>query len=206
MKNINLANLIAQFNLVHDKIKHSFNSVISVISFKLDLFLVKFNFFTEAYSSRVYFNKNLTHFYFVNFYKVHLNIDPIFLQWFIGFSEGDGSILNRDSGRLTFILTQKESSILYHVQEVLGFGRITLDQDSNCYRFIVEDLASIYKLAHLFNGNIILENRIDQLTKWISVLESKGYPISANLTPVSITLFDGWLSGFTDAEGCFTGC
>jgi len=44
MKNINLANLIAQFNLVHDKIKHSFNSVISVISFKLDLFLVKFNF------------------------------------------------------------------------------------------------------------------------------------------------------------------
>jgi hypothetical protein len=86
-------------------------------------------------------------------------------KWFIGFSEGDGSILSRVSGRLTFILTQKESSILYHVQEVLGFGRVNFDQGSNCYRFIVEDLASIYKLAHLFNGNIILVNRIGQLTQ-----------------------------------------
>jgi hypothetical protein len=104
-----------------------------------------------------------------------------------GGGEGDGlHILSRDSGRLTFVLTQKESSILYHVQEVLSFGRVILDKVSNCYRFIIEDLSSMYKLAHLFNGNIILENRIDQLAKWLSVLESKGYPISANLTPVSI--------------------
>ena len=37
------------------------------------------------------------------------------LVWFIGFSEGDGAILTYE-GRLRFVLTQKESSILRYIQ------------------------------------------------------------------------------------------
>jgi hypothetical protein len=58
---------------------------------------------------------------------------------------------------------QKEDAILHHVQEVLGFGRVTFDKGSNSHRYIVEDYASIYKLAHLFNGNLVMDYRINQL-------------------------------------------
>jgi hypothetical protein len=43
------------------------------------------------------------------------------LTWFIGFSEGDGAILTY-KGRPTFVITQKETEILLHIQKVLGFG------------------------------------------------------------------------------------
>jgi hypothetical protein len=99
---------------------------------------------------------------------------------------------------------QKEDLILYHVQEVVGFGRVTFDKGSNSHRYVVEDTASIYKLAHLFNGNLVMGYRIDQLANWIKVLQTKDYSIIEILTPITISLQDAWLSGFTDAEGCFT--
>ena len=45
------------------------------------------------------------------------------LTWFVGFSEGDGAILTT-RGRPRFVLTQKESEILYQVKEKLGFGTV----------------------------------------------------------------------------------
>lgn len=50
-------------------------------------------------------------------------ISSIWLTWFIGFSEGDGAILT-NKGRVKFVITQKESDILYHIQKVLGFGTV----------------------------------------------------------------------------------
>ena len=43
------------------------------------------------------------------------------------------------------------------------------------------------------------------LALWISALNNRfgSDTIKLNNTAVSITLHDAWLSGFTDAEGCF---
>lgn len=77
------------------------------------------------------------------------------------------------------------------------------DKGVKAYRFIVEDLPSIIKLAFLFNGNLFLIHRIKQLESWILNLQKKSVVIELNKTMINITLYDGWFSGFTDAEGCF---
>lgn len=71
---------------------------------------------------------------YINFFKVYnlliknekdnINYpDEVWLRWLIGFIEGDGALLTyKDS--LSIVLTQKDSLILYHIQEVLGFGLV----------------------------------------------------------------------------------
>jgi hypothetical protein len=128
------------------------------------------------------------------------------LQWFIGFSEGDGYLFtSKDNKTISFILTQKESNILYHIKDILEIGTVKYDKHVNAFRFIVSDINSIFILAHLFNGNLVLNHRIDQLSKWIKILQSKSFRIEAsNLNNHSkISLKNGWLSGFIDSEGCF---
>jgi len=74
----------------------------------------------------------------------------------------DGALLTIKSGRISFVITQDKSVILYHIQETFGFGNVRFDPGVQSYRFIVEDLPSLIKLAYLFNGNLFLDHRIKQ--------------------------------------------
>ena len=132
------------------------------------------------------------------------------LVWFIGFAEGDGAILkDSHSNRLRFILTQKERAVLDSIQNTFNFGTVrSFSQGRNrkviFYRWVVEDFSHICLLAYLFNGNLAIVHRIEQLSKWISVINTKvDHTLVCITTPVSISFKDAWLSGFTDAEGCF---
>jgi hypothetical protein len=130
-------------------------------------------------------------------------ISSEWLTWFIGFSEGDGAILTT-KGKARFVLTQKEGAILHHIQEVLGFG--TVRQFDGYYRFIVTDPQNILLLVYIFNGNLVLPYRQKQLGEWINALNSVAYlelALLRNPTLMKPNLSDAWLSGFTDAEGCF---
>jgi hypothetical protein len=125
------------------------------------------------------------------------------LTWFIGFSEGDGAILTT-KGKARFVLTQKEGAILYHIQEVLGFG--TVRRFDSYYRFIVTDPQNILLLVYIFNGNLVLPYRQKQLGEWINtqLLNSVAFlELALNPALMKPNLSDAWLSGFTDAEGCF---
>ncbi|EKC97180.1 endonuclease (mitochondrion) [Trichosporon asahii var. asahii CBS 8904] len=141
---------------------------------------------------------------FIDHYKNFYNLpvpDYNWLIWFIGFREGDGAILCYKN-RPQFVLTQKEGRILYHIKKVLRFGIVKYYPTSSggYYRYIVSDLRNIKTLALLFNGNLVLNHRINQLNEWFKVL---GFTSKFVVTPVLPTLNDRWLSGFTDAEGCF---
>lgn len=146
------------------------------------------------------FNLNKFNYHFKNNYNLP-SPDYNWLIWFIGFVEGDGAILCYKN-RPNFVLTQKEGRILYHIKEVLGFGNVKYYYTSSggYYRYIVSDLRNIKTLALLFNGNLVLKHRIRQLSEWFKVL---GLNLEYISTPVLPTLNDAWLSGFTDAEGCF---
>jgi hypothetical protein len=136
-------------------------------------------------------------------FNIHSNklISNEWLTWFIGFAEGDGAILTT-KGQARFVLTQKEGTILHHVQEVLGFG--TVRQFDGYYRFIVKDSQSILLLVYIFNGNLVLPHRQKQLGEWINVLNNNlNLDLDLNPTLMKPSLSDAWLSGFTDAEGCF---
>lgn len=143
------------------------------------------------------------------------NLSSNWLQWFIGFAEGDGAILvDVNASRPRFVLTQKEPGILYHIHSMFGFGTVKyFAPDGNMnkngfYRWIVEDLRNVLILAHLFNGNLVIPHRITQLGSWITLLNKSAklalaVPITLITQSVTFTLGDAWLSGFTDAEGCF---
>ena len=134
------------------------------------------------------------------------------LTWFIGFVEGDGAIQTYANGtRVRFVLTQKESDILYHIHKMLGIGTVKhfpqgkSGKKNDFYRLIVDNPSHILLLAFLFNGNLALAHRIQQLTLWVKALNNRFGENTILLinTAVSVTLQDAWLSGFTDAEGCF---
>lgn len=173
--------------------KHSVSETIRERSFKLSAF-------------RTYYNTLFNN-------SDHLSDD--WLTWFIGFAEGDGAIQTYAEGKRTrFVLTQKESAILYDIQDKLNIGVVRhfpqgkSGKNNDFYRLMVDDPTHILLLAYLFNGNLAMENRIKQLSLWINSLNNRFGPdtIKFNNNPISITLKDAWLSGFTDAEGCFNVC
>jgi hypothetical protein len=66
-------------------------------------------------------------------------------------------------GRCQLVITQKDSKILYEIQKVLGFGKVKTF--NNFSRFIVQDNNNCLLLYLLLNGNLVLEHRINQLSK-----------------------------------------
>lgn len=134
--------------------------------------------------------------------KYKATLEPSWLEWFIGFSEGDG-YLGTFNDKLMFVLTQKESKILYHIKDTLKFGQVK--EFDGFYRYIVSAQSDIFLLMNLFNGNLHLVPRIDQLVEWGNWWNVK-FPenlINIITTPLKLSFNSGWLSGFIDAEGCF---
>lgn len=87
-------------------------------------------------------------FYFSNFYDKYkeyypnLNKPPVrFLEWLIGFSEGEGSFILAKRGDLSFVITQSSLDVesLNYIKNNLGFGKVikqSIKQDTD--RFIVQ--------------------------------------------------------------------
>jgi hypothetical protein len=164
-------------------------------------------------------------------------IDPAFLEWFVGFSEGDASFIV-SKGRLFFIINQKEEKVLHRIRTELGFGKVS--NYKRWSRFIVADRDNIERLIHLFNGNLVLHKTNIRFRLWLQdwnlsccqslqqhdVGERQSQPHRSRcdkigicpplgahrderrVTPLpqnKLPSFEnnGWLSGLTDADGCF---
>lgn len=153
---------------------------------------------------------------FAYVFKKEFSKDNAWLSWFIGFLEGDGAILEH-KGRASFVITQKDDKILYEIYKGLKIGVVKHfynDHGNRIYsRYIVSDNIGIYLLYLLLNGNLVLQARVNQLRKWYTALSNAtkfdfSLLYSKNLPEFIIGCFepsldDAWLSGFTDAEGCF---
>lgn len=96
-------------------------------------------------------------------HKKHINTS--FLEWFIGFTEGDSSFIVSNQ-RLFFIINQKEEKILYNIRTNLGFGKVSTYQ--NYSRYIVADKTNVDRLIFLFNGNLQLEKTKRLFRLWLS--------------------------------------
>lgn len=165
-----------------------------------------------------------------HFYNIKIEIDDEWLDWFVGFVEGDGAILGK-RGRTELVITQKDIQVLLKIKEKLNMGRITYhysdNKSSKDYfkdktvkygRFIISDSYDLLLIYLMFNGNLKLKHRKLQLKVWYENLKIKRKISNLNLVEIfnikeipklildnnKITLNDAWLSGFTDAEGCFS--
>ena len=138
-----------------------------------------------------------------------VKISHHFLEWFIGFAEGDGSfIVSRPKlgrARLFFTLVQKEVRVLHRLRSELGFGKV--QRHGKYFRYVVSDQKGIDRLIHLFNGNLVLNKTRKRFLLWLDSRNTLKDPDEKIvLKPaIKITNFlsSGWLCGFVDAEGCF---
>ncbi len=139
--------------------------------------------------------------YFTHFKTEHIKlINTQFLEWFIGFSEGGGSFIVSNN-RNYFIINQKDLKILYKIKAILGFGQVLkYTQNNKSYgRYIVQDQLNCKRLVYIFNGNLVLEKTNFRFQFWLKTLNIQ--PLEKKGT---LHLDNAWLSGFIDAEGCFS--
>ncbi len=188
------------------------------------MFLLKnknFIYFNRFFSTRVSGTKNKHEtFDFILFIKNYNKFfnnsrtlpENEFLTWFIGFSEGDGSFVMNHRNDLSFIITQAtdDEQILQLIYNKLGFGKVR-KQGKRTSRYIVEGKKELELINSLFNGNIVLPSKQQSFKKFLDVYNQKVikgkillHPIEYIESTILPHLDNSWLTGFTDAEGCFT--
>lgn len=140
------------------------------------------------------------------FNKIHLR--QRFLEWFLGFIEGDGYFgyyVDGTQKRLQFAIGQTDIVLLQKVRSELGFGKVSSDYSkAKSFRFVVEDQKGIKRIMALLNGNLILPKRRAQFAKWIEAgarFLDENFCLKQDVPKISKE--NGWLSGFIEAEGCF---
>lgn len=137
------------------------------------------------------------------------NNDFSFLEWFIGFSEGDACFCSRIAdtrARLSFEILQKDAKLIYKIRTTLGFGQVSFFTRNNqtYYKYAVESKQGIQRIMLLFNGNFVLPKRYVQFIRWITVGKAIcPQNFSVKKQRVQVSLQTGWLAGFIEAEGCF---
>lgn len=138
----------------------------------------------------------------------YLNYDLNFIQWFIGFFEGDGCFSITNKGYLEFKITQslKDVQVLFFIKKTLNFGSVQKQcniNNTHCYR--VRRKEHILILITLLNGNLFLNKNKMKFKLWVNAYNLK---YKANLYIIEdskeFTMESAWLMGFLEAEGCFT--
>ena len=149
------------------------------------------------------------------FYPNNVQPNKTFLEWFIGFSEGEGSFIATKNKELFFIITQSELdlNILNYIKNNLNMGNIMIQSKKNkTYRYVIRKKSDIYLICLLFNGNMVMPTKQQRFLQFLIIfneyiIKYKNYKFSL-IKPLNYcilpTLDDSWLAGFTDAEGCFT--
>ena len=137
------------------------------------------------------------------------NINKNFLEWFIGFTEGDGSFIV-SKNKVYFDITQslKDIQVLYYIKKQLGFGKILIrsENNRNVAVFYVTSKDNFTRLMTIFNGNLSTFYKKEQFKIWLDTYNKQyGMNILFKDKLVKPSLYSGWISGFTDAEGCFYG-
>jgi hypothetical protein len=134
--------------------------------------------------------------------------DQVFKDWFIGFTEGDGSFIINKDGYLEFKVTQSslDAQVLFFIKKNLGFGVVRVqDKNNKTHCFRVRDQQGLLKIISIFNGNIFMETRKSQfklfITAYNRIYKQSIVCFDNNYKP---DLSSSWLCGFTDAEGCFS--
>jgi hypothetical protein len=140
-------------------------------------------------------NKNIRSIHKLSYSDRDLN----FKQWLAGLIDGDGCFTLSKKGYAGLEITMdiRDERALQQVKNVYG-GSIKLRSNANALRYRLHHKEGLLNLINDVNGQIRNPNRLVQLNKIC---------IKYNLIliwPENLTLDNGWLSGFFDADGTIT--
>lgn len=146
-------------------------------------------------------NKNITNITTVPYLVI--NINPYnnnpFFEWLAGLIDGDGSFLLSKKGyaSLEIIMDIRDEHALQIVKNVYG-GSIKLRSGANAIRYRLHHKSGLLSLIKDVNGKIRNSNRLVQLNKICT-----KYNLNL-IYPNKLTYYNGWVSGFFDADGTVT--
>jgi hypothetical protein len=140
-----------------------------------------------------------------NYHDTPINHPSYFLDWFIGFVEGDGGFYfdpNSASGqRLIFKIRQKDCNILFKIRGYFKFGSIFQSSDGY-WTYSVQSKAHIKVLINVFNGRLLLKKTNERfLNEWINNSSILGSDIIYKGKGAFVGFHNAWLCGFTDSDG-----
>ena len=154
---------------------------------------------------------------YLNQLVLHKKINKIFLEWFIGFFEGKGSfIVLKNKVYFNISVSIKDIQVLYYIRKELGFGKVKINKGlytddkgvciSDTASFYVTSFNNFYRLVTLFNGNLCTVSKKEEFKNWLKVFNSQySKEILIIDSAIKPSLTTGWLSGYIDALGNFTG-
>lgn len=143
------------------------------------------------------------------FPKHKKNVDLSFLEWLVGFSEATGyfySHIINNRIRLSFEIIQTDVKLMYKIRTTLGFGKISsLIYNNQIYwKYSVETKPNLQRIMFLFNGNFISSKKYVEFHKWVLFgkdIWPKNFVLQKHRQRISLN--NGWLSGFIEAQGLF---
>lgn len=129
-----------------------------------------------------------------------------FLEWFVGFVEGDGCFaVDTKNKRLFFQIRQKDPKVLHYIKGYFGFGGVNLASEGY-YTYVVSAQKDILVLINIFNGALVFEKTNNKFIDWLNSFNmwfSSSNPIPYKGQGSFTGLQNAWLCGFTDADGSF---
>lgn len=131
--------------------------------------------------------------------KAYTSCDKAWNEWLAGLIDGDGSLLVSKSGYASCEITMslQDEHALAIIKQKLG-GSIKLRSGVKALRYRLHNNKGMIDLINRINGNIRHTSRLKQLEKVCLFLK-----ISI-IYPDTITIDNGWFSGFFDGDGSIT--
>ena len=95
--------------------------------------------------------------------------------------------------------------LLYEIQSFLGKkGSLYFNKETKKPLLTIRAKKDILFLIDIFNGNFFLTKRKNQFRLWVAAYNKKyNFDIKVIESTFLPSLNNGWISGFTDAEGSF---
>jgi len=149
----------------------------------------------------------------------HLNkvINKAFLNWFVGYVEGQENvfIVNRRYLRFELNCTIKNNSIIYLIKNKLQFGDVRRLRflDTIIVEFSVqENVYDLLKLVYIFNGNLRCKSKEQYFRIFYNKLKVKLKKMDLlHLLPEykkeikDVSLKNSWFLGYIDSRALFYG-
>ena len=125
--------------------------------------------------------------------------NPQFKEWLAGLIDGDGYFSMTKKGYTSLEITAdiRDEHALNIIKNVYG-GTIKLVTGKRALRYCLRHKEGFLALINDVNGLIRSSSRLMQLNK---ILDKYGLELKY---PEKLTYFNGWLSGFFDADGSIT--